>query len=54
MSEDWAETSENATNLADFVQIQHIQHQWSPIEYLHGTFTYFKSIMTHFHDFRAM
>ena len=47
-SEDWADTSANATDPSYFVQIQHIQHQWPTNEYPHGTFTCFKSILTHF------
>ena len=46
--------AENATDLADFVQIEHIQYQWPTNHYQHWTFTYLKSIMTHVYDFMAM
>ena len=36
---DW-NMSENATDLADFVQIEHIQYQWPTNQYPHGTCTY--------------
>ena len=52
-SEDWAETSENATYPADFVQIQHIQHQWSPLEYPHGSFAYFQEYNDSFLRFKG-